>query len=109
MSLTARSLESPHGEIPTLILAKAEPYLAELSDWEVDLEEGVLRRQFRFADFAGTIRFVNEIAKLAEAEDHPPDLEIRYDILDVTLSTPTVSGLTLQDFIVAAQIEKLPR
>ena len=95
--------------LPELVLAKAEPYLTELTEWEVDLEEGELRRQFQFADFDSTIRFVNAIAKLAQSEDHYPDLAIHYDALIVTMSTAAVSGLTLLDFVMATKIEKLPR
>ena len=109
MSSATQTLALRDELLPELVLAKAEPYLAELTEWEVDLEEGELRRQLQFADFAATIRFVNAIAQLAEAEDHHPDLAIHYDVLIVTLSTPAVSGLTLLDFVVATKIEKLPR
>ena len=39
--------------------------------------DGALQREFRFADFAEAIAFVNRVAELAETENHHPDIDVR--------------------------------
>ena len=51
--------------------------------------------------------FVNALAYLAEQENHHPDLTVSYKRVTVELTTHDVGGLSLNDFIVAAKIDKL--
>jgi 4a-hydroxytetrahydrobiopterin dehydratase len=78
-----------------------------LEGWEWNAVEGDLTKQYQFPNFAENMRFVNQIAALAEAEGHHPDLYIQYNILDITLSTHVISGLSENDFILAAKIDHL--
>ena len=47
------------------------------------------------------------IALLAEAQGHHPELEIGWGRLVVRLSTHAVGGLSRNDFIMAARIDRL--
>lgn len=76
---------------------------ARLPAWRV--EEGALRRSFRFADFRHAVFFVNTVAAIAEREDHHPDIAIRYRDVDLTLTTHDARGLTENDFVLAAKID----
>ncbi|MGH2807330.1 MAG: 4a-hydroxytetrahydrobiopterin dehydratase [Actinomycetota bacterium] len=81
-----------------------EQRLDELGDWE---REGVdIVKVFEFDDFQGAIRFVNDVAKLADRYDHHPDIDIRYAKVKLVLSTHTEGGLTARDFDVANEIEQ---
>lgn len=51
--------------------------LGAVEGWR--LEGDALRRQFRFTDFAASMRFVNGAAAVAEELDHHPDMDIRYN------------------------------
>jgi 4a-hydroxytetrahydrobiopterin dehydratase len=64
-------------------------------------------REFKLKGFREAIEFVNEIADLAEEQDHHPDIFIRYNKVSVTLWTHKVNGLTPNDFIMAAKIGEL--
>ncbi|MBI2097714.1 MAG: 4a-hydroxytetrahydrobiopterin dehydratase [Candidatus Vogelbacteria bacterium] len=64
-----------------------------------------LCRVFGFRDFPAAIKFVNQIAALAEAESHHPDLLINYNKVTVTLWTHAIGGLSENDFILAAKID----
>jgi 4a-hydroxytetrahydrobiopterin dehydratase len=77
--------------------------VAKVPAWRV--EEGALRRSFRFADFRHAIFFVNAVAAIAEREDHHPDVAIRYRDVDLTLTTHDARGLTENDFVLAAKID----
>ena len=63
-----------------------------------------ITRTFTFADFTGSLAFVNRVAGLAEAMNHHPDIDIRYSKVTLTLTTHDASGLTARDFTLAEQI-----
>ena len=68
---------------------------------------GAIEREFRFRDFREAMEFVNQVAALANEQDHHPDMFISYSKVRLTLSTHKVGGLSLNDFIVAAKIDLL--
>jgi 4a-hydroxytetrahydrobiopterin dehydratase len=51
--------------------------------------------------------FVNGIAYIANAEDHHPDLEVGYNYCNVRFMTHAIKGLSENDFICAAKIDRL--
>ena len=54
-------------------------------EWEE--EGGELRKDFRFADFAEALAFVNRVGALAEQAGHHPDIDIRWSVVTLRLST----------------------
>jgi 4a-hydroxytetrahydrobiopterin dehydratase len=72
-----------------------------------DVEDGAIHKEFKFKNYYETIAFVNLIAFVANREDHHPDLEVGYNRCRVTFSTHSVGGLSENDFICAAKIERL--
>ena len=61
-------------------------------------------------DFLAAVQFIRRIARLAEAEDHHPDLYLtHYRKLKIEISTHAIGGLSENDFILAAKIDKLPK
>ena len=81
-----------------------EQRLDELGDWERDGDQIV--KVFEFDDFVASIKFVNDVANLAERYDHHPDIDIRYNRVKLGLSTHSEGGLTPRDFDVAGEIEQ---
>ncbi len=61
--------------------------------------------EFTFRSFKEAMEFVNEVAELANAEDHHPDIFISYNKVRLTLTTHKAGGLTCKDFILAAKID----
>ena len=78
--------------------------LAKLPGW--DLRDGAIGKQFTWPSFPDAIKFVNQVADLAEQADHHPDILINYRRVTLTLSTHSEGGITQKDFDLAAQIEK---
>jgi 4a-hydroxytetrahydrobiopterin dehydratase len=64
-----------------------------------------IEKTFSFADYHGTIAFVNAVASIAHSEDHHPDLAVHYDRCVVAWSTHSAGGVTLNDCICAAKVE----
>ena len=74
--------------------------------WQV-VDEKKLKHEFKLKDFKAAIAFVNKIADIAESEGHHPDITINYSKVTIELSTHAIGGLSENDFILAAKIEKL--
>ena len=82
--------------------------LAEVQGWELAPSAKSLSRQFIFVGFMDAMEFVSQVADIAEAEDHHPDIHISFNKVRLELSTHAIKGLSENDFIVAAKINTLP-
>jgi 4a-hydroxytetrahydrobiopterin dehydratase len=108
--LADRKCKACEGGVAPLTRDEAENFRKEVnSDWVVNMEPGgVLRRTFAFRDFYRTMSFVNALAHIANIEDHHPDLEVGYNYCRVQFTTHSIKGLSENDFIVAAKIDRIP-
>jgi 4a-hydroxytetrahydrobiopterin dehydratase len=105
--LAERKCAPCQGGVEPLTSEAAQPLLAELNDaWKI--EDGVLVRQFKFRDFKEAMKFVNQVADIAEEEGHHPDIHISWNRVRMELVTHAIGGLSDNDFIVAAKTDKLP-
>ncbi|SDO26273.1 4a-hydroxytetrahydrobiopterin dehydratase [Nakamurella panacisegetis] len=77
--------------------------LAALPAWSRVGDE--IQANFTAPDFIGALAFVNSIAALAEAAGHHPDIDIRYNVVSLALTTHDAKGLTHKDFALAKQID----
>jgi len=92
---------------PPLKRKEINEYMKQLPvDWEV-LEDRAIKKHFPFENFSRGMAFAQEVALLAEQENHHPDLCIHYTGVDVELSTHVIGGLSVNDFIMAAKIENI--
>jgi len=77
-----------------------------VSNWEI-VGNKQLKKSFPFENYKRAMAFVQEVALIAETENHHPDIYIRYKEVDIMLTTHDVDGLSINDFIMAAKIEDL--
>jgi 4a-hydroxytetrahydrobiopterin dehydratase len=107
--LTDKKCKPCEGGVPPLTREQAEALARHLSpQWIVSHEGPFLRREFKFLDFYRTMSFVNALAHIANIEDHHPDLEIGYNYCRVRYTTHAINGLSENDFICAAKIDRIP-
>lgn len=92
-----------NGAMPLCSDAEIETALAELPGWERAGDE--ITKSFGRASFPDAIAFVTRIGFLAEANDHHPDLDIRWRTVRVALSTHDAGGITTKDLSLARAIE----
>ncbi|MFC5730321.1 MULTISPECIES: VOC family protein [Nocardioides] len=78
-----------------------------VDDWRVLWSQAFAL--FRTKNFATGLRLVNEIGRLAEEADHHPDLNLRYGVLEVRLSTHATRSLTDADLDLAQRISAAAR
>ena len=74
--------------------------------WQRD-GTGRLSREFTFGDFRDAFGFATRVALLAEREFHHPALTVAWGKVLVVFWTQTVNGLSRNDFIMAARIDRL--
>jgi 4a-hydroxytetrahydrobiopterin dehydratase len=76
--------------------------------WEV-IGNKKIRYEFEFKSFADAMKFVNNIARVAEKHDHHPDIRISYNRVGIELTTHEEDDLTAKDFRVARDIETVEK
>jgi 4a-hydroxytetrahydrobiopterin dehydratase len=107
MELKQKKCIPCEGGVAALTADESNRLLSQLSGWRIEPPVAEIRKRFKFPTFMDTIAFVNRMAELAEAEGHHPDFCVRFTVLDVSLSTHAIGGLSENDFIVAAKIDQL--
>jgi 4a-hydroxytetrahydrobiopterin dehydratase len=87
----------------TLTEAELEDVLRAQPDWK--LHEGKLVRDWTFPDFVHAMAFVNQVADLAEAAGHHPDIDVRYNRVRLGLVSHDAGGITNRDGAMAKRID----
>lgn len=88
-----------------LPLFEIQNKMTKLRNWALEGSSIVKDRVFR--DFKEAIEFVNKVAEIAEKHNHHPSIVISYNIVRLTLTTHEAKGLTVKDFEVAEEIDKI--
>ncbi len=79
--------------------------LRGLSGWQRAGDE--IRKTFQFGNFVEAIAFVNRVADAAEAANHHPDIDIRYNKVAIALTTHDEGGISDKDVALAQRLEGL--
>lgn len=75
--------------------------------WSVSADGKSIAREFKFPAFSWTMAFVNAVAWVATTEGHHPELVVNYGSCLVRYSTHSIDGLSDNDFICAAKVDRL--
>jgi 4a-hydroxytetrahydrobiopterin dehydratase len=105
MELAAKKCIPCEGGTPPMGELEAKALLKEVEGWQ--LLENKIQKVFKFKDFKESMEFVNRVADLAEEEGHHPDILISWNKVTLNLTTHAIGGLSENDFIMAAKINKM--
>ena len=97
------------GGVDPMLPHDAEEMLKRLDEWSLIDGAHLLAKHFVFPDFKHTMVFVNEVARVAEEEGHHPDMTVSYGSVTIELMTHAIGGLSENDFILAAKIDRLEK
>lgn len=87
---------------------QAQQRLSATPLWSIDSDAKMISRKIDRKNFLQVVELVNLIARLAEDEQHHPDLHVTgYRHLTIDLTTHAIGGLSENDFILAAKIDQL--
>ncbi|HET9051854.1 MAG TPA: 4a-hydroxytetrahydrobiopterin dehydratase [Candidatus Dormibacteraeota bacterium] len=106
MPLADERCEACTGATPRLGAAEVATMQGDIDPaWEV--VDGVrLRRRLRYPDFASAFAAAAHVGLLAEAQGHHPDLTVGWGRLVVEITTHAIGGLSRNDFILAAHVDR---
>jgi 4a-hydroxytetrahydrobiopterin dehydratase len=89
--------------------ADTQAYLIELPKWILAKNAKKISRTWLFKDFVHALKFINQVGVIAEKNGHHPDIFVSYNKVTLDLWTHSIGGLSENDFIVAAKIDKLKK
>lgn len=87
--------------------AEVMAQLAALPGWQATPGARAIERSYGFGNYYETLAFVNALAWVVHREDHHPELRVTYKHCVVRFDTHSVGGVSLNDFICAAQADAL--
>ena len=85
--------------------ADLQEAVKELNGWSVD--STVLKKRWKFENFAESLSFVNSVGDLAEAADHHPDIVFGWGYAELSMTTHDRGGITDVDVSLAKKIDRL--
>jgi 4a-hydroxytetrahydrobiopterin dehydratase len=103
--LTSRKCIPCEGGVDPLKPVEVENLLKQLSGWTLDGR--AIAKTYSFRNFHETMAFVNASAWISHREDHHPDMTVGYNSVRGAYTTHAIGGLSQNDFICAAKIDKL--
>ncbi len=65
-----------------------------------------LEKEFSFKNFSKSQSFVNQVGKISEDEGHHPEILFGWGYAKIRITTHAIEGLSENDFILAAKIDK---
>ena len=98
------------GGIPSFDTSEIHKYLKKVDGWDVKKnkdESFFIEKEFKFKNFLKSQIFVNEVGKISEDEGHHPDISFGWGYAEIKVTTHAIKGLSENDFILAAKIDKI--
>ena len=106
--LADKTCKPCEGGVDPLSPAQAKEMLQQVhSAWTLSDDARSIGRHFSFKAFSRTMAFVNAVAFIATNEGHHPELIVNYGSCRVNYITTAIDGLSDNDFICAAKIDRL--
>ena len=109
--LSQSSCEACRIDAPVLSEQEIKELAPQIPSWIVHEEEGIKRLicSFAFSSYEDSVNFTNKVAKLAEEEDHHPEIVLEWGNVTVSWWSHKIKGLHKNDFICASKTDNLFR
>ena len=108
-NLLKGSCEACRIDAPKVTNSEIESLMPQIPSWSI-LENDDIKKlvcSFAFLDYDQTVNFANSVTKLAEEEDHHPEIFIEWGKVTVSWWSHKINGLHMNDFICAAKTDEL--
>ena len=100
---TAASKCVPCDRAKPFTAIEANERLKDFPGWSI--RSGSIEKEFRFKSYLSGLEFACALGRIAESEDHHPDMLVGWRRVRVSLSTHAIKGLSNNDWIMAAKAE----
>ena len=91
-------------------ISEIHKYQKKVDGWDIIKNKKnnfFLEKNFKFKNFKDSQDFINIIGKISEEEGHHPDINFGWGYAKITITTHAIEGLSENDFILAAKIDKI--
>ena len=91
-------------------ISEIHKYQKKVDGWDIFKDEKkvfFLNKKFNFKNFLESQKFINEVGKISEEEQHHPDILFGWGYAEIKITTHAIKGLSENDFILAAKIDNL--
>ncbi len=91
-------------------ISEIHKYQKKVDGWDILKDEKeifFLSKKFKFDNFLKSQDFINEVGKISEEEGHHPDISFGWGYAQIKVTTHAIKGLSENDFILAAKIDKI--
>jgi 4a-hydroxytetrahydrobiopterin dehydratase len=91
-------------------VSEIHKYQKKVDGWNIINEKKkifFLEKKFEFKNFKDSQNFINQVGNIAEEEGHHPDIEFGWGYAKIKITTHAIEGLSENDFILAAKIDKM--
>ena len=107
--LSQSSCEACKVDAPMLSVQEIQELAPQIPSWMIHEEEGIKRLicSFAFSSYEDSVNFTNKVAKLAEEEDHHPEIVLEWGNVTVSWWSHKIKGLHKNDFICASKTDNL--
>ena len=107
--LSQSSCEACKVDAPMLSEQEIKELAPQIPSWMIHEEEGIKRLicSFAFSSYEDSVNFTNKVAKLAEEEDHHPEIVLEWGNVTVSWWSHKIKGLHKNDFICASKTDNL--
>ena len=107
MELKNQKCQACSGNTPKFDEKQISDNLSKLNSWSVNDEQKMIYKKFNFKTFKQALNFTNKVGELADLEGHHPDISLGWGYSLIMLHTHAIQGLSINDFIIAAKIDKI--
>ena len=73
--------------------------------WDYDNKK--LKKTYELKNFSESIKFVNEIANIANSLNHHPEININFNQVEIKIGSVELNGVTTKCINLAIQIDNL--
>ena len=98
------------GGISPMDLSEIHKYQKKVDEWNIVNNEKqiyFLEKDFKFKNFLDSQNFINKVGEISENENHHPDILFGWGYAKISITTHAIEGLSQNDFILAAKIDRL--
>ena len=103
--LASKKCKPCEGGVAPLKEDEIRTLVKQLEGWEYS--DARISKTYAFKDYYQALAFVNATAWISHREDHHPDISLGYNRCRVEYTTHAINGLSENDFICAAKLDKL--
>ena len=98
------------GGILPFNISEIHKYQKKVDGWDIskdNKENFFLIKKFNFKNFIDSQEFINKVGEISEDEGHHPDISFGWGYAEIKITTHAIEGLSENDFILAAKIDKI--